>query len=224
MAYAEQMRMEAERAAAAAEAAEATRLEEAELRVELGEEPLEEEGAAEGPLSANVWTVAQWDYEPQADDELRFGAEAYVWLTGGDGCDGTEGWARGCVLEPHSGFRGKEGVLPIMYVRKVTEEELLAAGLRRLGPLERPAAPRPPARKQNMRVSLKGGGKGEMKEEEEAEEQVDDSAPLPAGWKLRGLKGSGKSGRWYEHDSGLVQHIRPKAKVVIVHKDDSNSE
>ena len=229
MAYAEAARAEAERAVAAAEMAEAQRREAAALRAELGEDDSEDEEAAAGeaPLPANVWTVAQWDYDPQADDELRFAAEAYVWLTGGDGCDGTEGWARGRVLEPRSGFGGKEGVLPVMYVRRVTEEELLAAGLRRLGPLDRPAAPRPPARpqrQQSMRVEFKGGGKGEMQEEEEKEEEVDESAPLPPGWKLRGLKGKGKSGRWYEHESGLVQHIRPQAKVVVVKKDDSDGD
>jgi hypothetical protein len=224
-AYAQAARAEAERAAAAAEAEEAQRRAEAALRAELGEDDSEDEAAAAGAgaLPASVWTVAQWDYEPQADDELGFSAEAYVWLTGGDGCDGNEGWARGRVLEPRSGFGGKEGVLPVMYVRRVTEEELLAAGLRRLGPLDRPAAPRPPPRQQSMRVELKGGGGGEMKATDEEEEQVDDSVPLPPGWKLRGLKG-GRSGRWYEHESGLVQHIRPKAKVVVVKKDGSDSE
>ena len=229
MAYAVAARAEAERAVAAAEVEEARRREAAALRAELGEDDSEEEEPpmGEAPLPANVWAVAQWDYEPGADDELRFAAEDYVWLTGGDGCDGTAGWARGRVLEPRTGFGGKEGVLPVMYVRRVTEEELLAAGLRRLGPLDRPAAPRPPARpqrQQSMRVELKGGGGGEMQEEEEKEEEVDESAALPPGWKLRGLKGKGKSGRWYEHESGLVQHIRPQAKVVVVKKDGSDSD
>ena len=206
LAYAAAIAAEAEAAAEAAERAEA-----AAARYEDDGSDVEEEGAQ--PLPAMVWTMAAWDYDPQADDELAFKADAYLWTTGEDGCDGTEGWARGKVLDK-GGFGGKEGIFPTMYVRLLTEEELLGAGLPRSGPPDRPPPPKPPVRKASMRV--KGGM---VKAEEEEEEAVDESAPLPEGWKVRGLKGGKGSGRWYEHTSGLVQHIKPKAKVVQIKKD-----
>lgn len=173
--------------------------------------PVEEAGETfESPPSK--WAVAMFDYAATQGDELGLLPEDRVWVSV---AEEVEGWSRGRVCDVNGKFKeGVEGLFPTGFVRIMSEAQARAAGLALEGP----------KRVRLVKKMVEVEVEEEVREGEEGEEGVppeepEDDAPLPEGWRKKGLKkGASKSGRklvFFENTvTGAVSYKRPTEPAV----------